>query len=77
MQTQNNQSEVARLRDLMDAEREAMRLVMNGFALVAPHEFITVRMERMGTCHDQLVELIGKQKAAEILVQTLQGPSTS
>ena len=73
---QENQSEVARLRALMDSEREAMRLIMNGFAVTSTHEFITARMENMGVYHEELKELIGEQEATRHLAAALQGPST-
>ena len=70
----HNQSEVARLRTQLDLEYTAMMRALTGPALVAQHEMITARMERMGDYHEQLVGLIGERKAAEYLVQALEGP---
>jgi hypothetical protein len=51
MQTQNNQqnqSEVARIRALIDTEYQASHLALHGLAQgAAQHEFITKRMERI------------------------------
>ncbi len=68
---QGNHSEVARLKAQLDAECEAARLAMNGYAEVARHETITVRMENMGKLHERLKGIVGEREATEILVRAL------
>ena len=69
----HNQSEVARLKAQLDAEYQAARLAMTGYAEVARHEYITTRMERMGALHEELRGLVGDEKATEALVKALDG----
>ncbi len=71
----SNQSEVARLMQQIDAECESARLAMTGYAEVARHEVITARMESMGRLHEELGELIGEERATEVLVRAMDGPS--
>ena len=48
-------------------------LVQAGLASgAATHEFITKRMEQMGTCHETLKQLVGVQEAARMMVETLE-----
>ncbi len=70
---QGNQSEVARLKAQLNAECEAARLAMTGYAEVARHETITARMENMGRLHEELRQLVGDEKATEALVRALDG----
>lgn len=70
---QGNQSEVARLKQQIDAECAAARLAMHGYAEVAKHEVITARMERMGALHEELKGLVGEREAAEALVRAMDG----
>lgn len=62
---QGNQSEVARLKAQLNAECEAARLAMYGYAEVARHEVITAKMERMGALHEQL-KGIGQGREREL-----------
>lgn len=70
---QGNQSEVARLIQQIDAECQAARLAMTGYAEVAKHEAITVRMERMGALHEELRAIVGEREATEALVRAMDG----
>lgn len=65
-----NGSEVARLRQSIEEEIEAMH---RGFSAVAAgtarHEFIKSRMERIGSQQDQLAEHVGSSTAANIVCE--------
>lgn len=69
---QEDQSEVARLIRQIDAECQAARLAMNGYAEVAKHEAITARMENVGRLHDTLKDMIGEEQAVEALVRAME-----
>lgn len=69
----HNQSEVARLIQQIDAECEAARLAMYGYAEVAKHEAITARMERMGALHEELRAIVGEEEAVKVLVRAMDG----
>lgn len=36
------------------------------------HQFINVRMERLGACHEQLKELVGEEEAIKAVAQAMQ-----
>jgi len=56
----NSTSDVARLKEQIDAEAEAALLALYGPAQgVSKHQFITARMERMGMLHEKLRGIIG------------------
>lgn len=68
----DNQSEVARIRQQIEAENEAAKRVQDSFAYGASqHQFITRRMARMGELHDQLKAIIGETEAAKVIVEVL------
>lgn len=63
-----NVSEVARLREQVRLEYEAMMRGLHGFAEgAAMHKFISARMARVGTYHDELAKEIGKEQATQII----------
>jgi hypothetical protein len=64
-----NQSEVARLLQRIEAEYEATKRGLEGYAITARHEFITTRMERMAAHHVALINLVGESEAARILIE--------
>ncbi len=73
MDTPESHSEVARLRQRIAEEYEAAMRGLTGFAYgTAKHEFITRRMEQIGTCHETLKQLVGEQEATRMLAETLQ-----
>lgn len=72
-----NQSEVARLIQQLNAECEAARRAMHGYAETARHEAITRRMERMGALHEELREIVGDEEATEVLVKAMDGEKKS
>jgi hypothetical protein len=63
-------SEVARLRQRIEDEIESMQRGFAAFAAgVARHEFIKVRMERIGGHQDELAERVGPTQAADIVCE--------
>ena len=63
-----SESEVARLRRQIESELEAMQRGMHGFALGSSrHQFIHKRMERVGSCQDKLIAVVGEDEADEIV----------
>lgn len=65
--------EVARLLRQIELEYEAAQRGLSELAAgTARHDFITARMERIGTCHESLKQLVGEQEASEILTETLE-----
>jgi hypothetical protein len=73
MDVQENRSEVARLRQRIAQEYEAATRGLTGLAFgMAKHEFITKRMEQIGTCHETLKQLVGEQEAIRMLTETLE-----
>ena len=58
----NSCSDVARLKEQIDAEAEAAVLALYGPTQgISRHQFITARMERMGALHGELKGLIGDE----------------
>jgi hypothetical protein len=73
MNTPENKSEVARLRQRIAQEYEAATRGLTGLAYgTAKHEFITRRMEQIGSCHETLKHLVGEQEATRMLAETLE-----
>jgi hypothetical protein len=73
METPENHSEIARLRQRIAEEYEAAMRGLSGLAYgTATHEFITKRMEQMGVCHETLKQLVGEQEAARMLAEALE-----
>jgi hypothetical protein len=63
-------SEVARLRQQITAECQAMKLGMSGLASgTATHTFITARLHRVDLCCDQLQGHVGEREATRILCE--------
>ncbi|MBV9690021.1 MAG: hypothetical protein JO202_09945 [Ktedonobacteraceae bacterium] len=65
-----NKSEVARLRQQLERECEALHRGLYGLASVAAHEIIRHRYQAIGDCADELATYIGQQQARDILVTT-------
>lgn len=73
MDALESQSEVARLMRQIELEYEAAQRGMYGFAGGAgKHEFITARTEKMGRCHEKLIELVGEREATKALAEALE-----
>lgn len=63
-------SEVARLREQITAEIEAMHRGFESFAVgCARHEFIRARMERIGGHQNQLAQHLGPEDAATFVCE--------
>lgn len=61
-------SEVARLREQVELEYEAMMRGLHGFAEgSAIHEFISARMARVESYHGELAKKVGESEATEII----------
>lgn len=62
MDRQNNKSEIARFRQQLEEETEALKRGLYGPALgTARHDFINARMCRIDEIHEALVPLVGEK----------------
>lgn len=66
MEVQQNQSEVAQLLQQIEQEYFAGNQGLHGLAVVASHEAITARMERVGQLYERLRECVGDEAIALI-----------
>jgi hypothetical protein len=66
-----SQSEVARLRQEITLSYQACLRALESPGITAPHSFITVRMEKISDCQDQLIDLVGANAATRITAQAL------
>jgi len=65
-----NSSQVARLREQVAQEYEAMMQGLTGFAEgSAMHEFISARMARVENYHDELAKEVGESLATQIICE--------
>ena len=63
-----NQSEVARLREQIELQLQAMQQGLHGLASgTARHAFIQARMQRISKYQDDLTRYIGEQEADQLL----------
>ncbi|HLZ61581.1 MAG TPA: hypothetical protein VKR06_31940 [Ktedonosporobacter sp.] len=67
METEENNSEVARLMQQIRLEYEAAERGLSGTAMIANHEFINARAEILLGYQKALIEKVGPEKAAELL----------
>ncbi len=73
MHAHDHHSEIARLRQRITEEYEAAMRGLTGLATgFATHQFITQRMEHIGTYHETLQHLVGEQEAIRIVAETLE-----
>lgn len=64
-------SEVARLREQIELQLEAMQRGLHGLASgTARHAFIYERMERVGVYQDELAQFVGEHAANQIVCNT-------
>jgi hypothetical protein len=68
-----NLSQVARLRQQIDQEIEAMRQAVHGYATVSAHDIITHHYQNLGACFEELSTQIGEQAALETMLARLEG----
>jgi hypothetical protein len=77
MDKHENHSEVARRMQQINEANEAAYQALYGPAQgTAQHAFITVKMERIGECHEALKVLVGEHEANMLLVETLEQAGT-
>lgn len=63
-----NQSEVARLREQIELQIEAMQRGMHGFSTgTTRHAFIRARLERIDQYHAALTRQIGEEDANQVI----------
>jgi len=62
-------SEVARIRQQIELECEAMQRLVSGLAITASHETIQHKYESLGTVHKQLAQIVGEEKATAITME--------
>jgi len=63
-----NQSEVARLREQIESQLQAMQQGLRGLSSgTARHAFIQARMKRIGQYQDELAQQVGEQEADQVL----------
>jgi hypothetical protein len=65
----SNQSDVARLREQIEREYEAMQQVMYGPAMVARHDIISHSYKAVGTYQHELASIVGNEQATDIMCQ--------
>jgi len=64
-------SEIARLKQQIETECEAMKLAMTGFRMAASHDVINHQYDQLGEHYERLGKLIGERQAVEVLIATL------
>lgn len=62
-------SEIARLKQQIALECEAMKQAMDGFRTTASHEIINHQYNSIGIIQEQLATLIGEDDSAQIMVE--------
>ncbi len=66
-------SDIARMRQAIAAEYLSAQLGLSGLAEgTSRHRFITTKMERMGASFETLAQMMGKERAIQIVAETLQ-----
>ena len=66
-----NKSEVARLLENIRLSYESAQSAMSGPAMVASHEFITKRMERIEESRAILASIVGSEQAMKLVTEIL------
>ena len=70
-----SESEVARILTQIEQEYQASKRGLEGFASgTARHDFISAKTQNIEKCHEQLVELVGPEKAITIIANTIWKP---
>ena len=64
-----NASEVARLRQQLELECQAMLRGLHGYAITAQHQIIDQKYQAFGTYQQVLETLVGKDEAISIAVE--------
>lgn len=61
-------SEIARLKEKIELEVQAMRAALDGYAVVSSHELIHHKYDQIGAYVEQLQHYMGKHEAAQVMV---------
>jgi len=64
-----NKSEVARVRERIELECQAIRRVFEEPAIVASHASIEARYRNLGGLAQELEPLVGKEEATDVLLE--------
>lgn len=67
MLNQENQSQVARLRQQIELECEAMQRLASGLAITASHATIQHKYACLGAAREELAQIIGEEEATTIV----------
>jgi hypothetical protein len=62
-------SEIARLREQIELECQAAKQGLEGLAVVANHDSINARMERLWDYRQELAQEVGDQEATKIMYE--------
>jgi hypothetical protein len=62
-------SEIARLREQIELECQAAKQGLQGLAVVASHDSINARMERLWDYRQELAQEVGEQEATKIMYE--------
>ena len=62
-------SEIARIREQIERECEAMNLALYGYATVASHRFIEQKYTNLGRHRENLEKHIGKEEAGKVIIE--------
>lgn len=78
MPSNRTESDVRRLLETIDREYQAAQLGLSGLAQgLSKHEFINSRMEKLGDIHEKLVDLVGKERADQLIVEQMERSAES
>ncbi len=62
-------SEIARIREQIERECEAMNLALYGYATVASHKVIEQKYNNLGRHREKLEKHVSKEEAGNILIE--------
>lgn len=62
-------SEIARIREQIERECEAMNLALYGYATVASHKIIEQKYNNLGRHRENLEKHIGKEEAGKVIIE--------
>ena len=66
-----SKSEVAQLREKIELEIQAMRMAMDGYAVVSRHDVIDHKYDQIGGYVEQLQRHMGKKEAMQMVANAL------
>lgn len=75
MNSAENKSEIARLRELIAVEYEAVQQGMNGLAISSRHDFIMKRQQQIWGYVQDLAGIVGESEATRIAFESCLGIS--